>query len=89
MELKRSKVFFLDTIFRNYPAPPIFIHREVDDYGKTTYNIVYGKQRLETIFMFIDNKISRDSGFGDVNLNWKKFKDLDTEYKRLFWDYTS
>ncbi|MBB1644950.1 DUF262 domain-containing protein [Sphingobacterium sp. UME9] len=84
----KDRKFFLDTIFRNYPVPPIFIHRDVDDAGKTTYNIVDGKQRLETIFMFYENKISIDSKFNDENLNNKKFKDLSIENKRKFWDYS-
>lgn len=79
--------FFLDTIFRNYPAPPIFVHREVDDTGFTMFNVVDGKQRLETIMLFAENKISISKSYGDENLNGKKFKDLNTEYKRKFWDY--
>src|SRR5690606_10355581 len=78
----------LDTIFRNYPAPPIFIHRTVNDQGYTTYHIVDGKQRLETILSFFESKIAIAQDFGDVNLNGKKFKDLLPEYKRKFWDYT-
>jgi len=84
----KDRKFFLDTIFRNYPAPPIFVHRTVDDNGFATYHVVDGKQRLETIVKFFENKISIDAGFGDVNLAGKKFKQLTTEYKRKFWDYT-
>lgn len=84
----KDRKFFLDTIFRNYPAPPIFIHREVNDKGYTTYHVVDGKQRIETILSFFDNKLSISSNFGDKNLDGKKFKDLNSEYKRLFWDYT-
>lgn len=83
----KDRKFFLDTIFRNYPAPPIFVHREINDSGFTTFNIVDGKQRLETILAFAENKISISSTFGDDNLNGKKFKDLEIEYKRKFWDY--
>lgn len=79
--------FFLDTIFRNYPAPPIFVHREIDDKGFTMFNVVDGKQRLETIMLFAENKIAISKSFGDENLDGKKFKDLTTEYKRKFWDY--
>lgn len=84
----KDRKFFLDTIFRNYPAPPIFIHRIVDDKGFTTYHVVDGKQRLETILRFFDNKISVGSDYGDVNLDGKKFRQIPTEYKRKFWDYT-
>jgi hypothetical protein len=83
----RDRKFFLDTIFRNYPAPPIFVHREINDQGFTTFNVVDGKQRLETIILFAENKITISKTFGDENLNGKKFKDLTTEYKRKFWDY--
>lgn len=84
----KDRKFFLDTIFRNYPAPPIFIHRVVDDNGFATYHVVDGKQRLQTILSFFNNKISIASDFGDDNLNGKKFKQLSTEHKRNFWDYT-
>lgn len=84
----KDRKFFLDTIFRNYPAPPIFIHRSVNDQGYTKYHIVDGKQRLETILSFFENKISIAPDFGDSNLNGKKFKDLIPDYKRKFWDYT-
>lgn len=84
----KDKKFFLDTIFRNYPAPPIFIHRSVDDQGYTKYHVVDGKQRLETILDFFENKIAIAQDFGDTNLNGKKFQQLTPEYKRKFWDYT-
>jgi len=84
----KDKKFFLDTIFRNYPAPPIFIHRSVDDQGYSKYHVVDGKQRLETILDFFNDKIAMAQDFGDTNLNGKKFKQLSSEYKRKFWDYT-
>jgi hypothetical protein len=84
----KDRKFFLDTIFRNYPAPPIFIHRTVNDQGYTKYHVVDGKQRLETILSFFESRISIAQDFGDANLNGKKFKDLTQEYKRQFWDYT-
>lgn len=84
----KDRKFFLDTIFRNYPAPPIFIHRTVNDHGYTKYHVVDGKQRLETILSFFESKISIAQDFGNLELNGKKFKDLTSEYKRIFWDYT-
>lgn len=84
----KDRKFFLDTIFRNYPAPPVFIHRTVNDNGYTTYHVVDGKQRLETILSFFDNKLAIAADFGDTNLNGKKFKELSQDYKRKFWDYT-
>ena len=83
----KDRKLFLDTIFKNYPAPTIFLHRDTDENGRTVYNVVDGKQRLETIFMFMDNKISIDKNFGDTNFNGKKFSDLRPEERKLFFNY--
>ena len=83
-----DRKYFLDTIFRNYPCPTVFIHKEVSDSGKTTYHVVDGKQRLQTIMMFNNNEIGLDRRFGDVTFAGKKFKDLSRDQKRLFWNYT-
>lgn len=84
----KDRRFFLDTIFRNYPCPPIFINKSIDEFGKTTYHIVDGKQRLETILMFVDNKISLAKDFGDDRFNGLKFKNLHLDEKQLFWNYS-
>ena len=45
----RSKL--IDSILRNYPLPAIFLYkREVD--GHLVFDVIDGKQRLESIFMF-------------------------------------
>lgn len=80
--------FFLDTIFRNYPCPPIFIHKTMDDSGVATYHVVDGKQRLETILKFSKNRISISKDFGDEGLNGKKFKELSADFKKIFWNYS-
>jgi uncharacterized protein with ParB-like and HNH nuclease domain len=84
----KDRRFFLDTIFRNYPTPPIFVHWTIDDNGFTMYHIVDGKQRLETILGFAKNKIAIYPNYGDVNFDGKKFSELDVDQKRKFWDYT-
>lgn len=83
----KDRRFFLDTIMRNYPAPPIFIHRTIDEVGRSTYHVVDGKQRLETILQFANNKITIGADFNDELISGKKFKDIPAEYKRKFWDY--
>lgn len=80
--------FFLDTIFRNYPCPAIFIHKTINENGVPTYHIVDGKQRLETILNFVKNKIAIAKDYGDERLDGKRFKDLSPEMKRIFWNYS-
>lgn len=54
---RSDKQYFIDTILNNFPAPPIFLHRSIDDNGRPTYHVVDGKQRLQTIIEFTQNKL--------------------------------
>lgn len=84
----KDRRFFLDTIFNGYPSPAVFLHKQMID-GKTVYAVVDGKQRLETIFMFANNKIAIDKNFGDSRLAGKRWKTIkqDEGLARVFWDY--
>ena len=42
----------IQSIFEGYPLPSIFLYRR-DNKGKLIYDIIDGKQRLESIFMFL------------------------------------
>lgn len=85
----RDKQFFLDTIFRNYPSPAIFLHKTITEAGKATYHVVDGKQRTTTILEFVKDKIRIGKEFGDVRLNGKKWSELQGEQdlKQKFWNY--
>jgi uncharacterized protein with ParB-like and HNH nuclease domain len=45
---------FIDTILLGYPSPAIFLYRDVEETGKTRYDVVDGKQRFTAIFDFIE-----------------------------------
>ena len=85
----KDKQFFLDTIFRNYPCPAIFLHREINENGQTTYHVVDGKQRTHTILDFVNDRIRIAKDFGDIRLDGKRWRDLqgEPELKKLFWNY--
>lgn len=85
----KDRRFFLDTIFRGYPSPSIFLHKRIEG-EKAIYSVVDGKQRLETILLFaVHNKIAIDKEFGDSRLAGKKWKTIrrDEKLAREFWDY--
>ena len=86
---RKDKQFFLDTIFRNYPSPAIFLHKTIDDSGRSTYHVVDGKQRTQTILDFVDDRIRIASNFGDVRLDGKKWSNLQGEQqlKQKLWNY--
>ena len=83
----KDRKFFLDTIFRNYPSPAVFLHKEIDsEQGRMIYHVVDGKQRLETVIQYFENAIAMDKDYGNEKLNGKKWKqishdpDLNTQF---------
>jgi hypothetical protein len=84
---RKDRLFFLDTIFRGYPCPAIFLHQEKDEEGRPTYHVVDGKQRLETIIKFANNELTISRDHSNLELAGKKLKDLDKPLKDSFWDY--
>lgn len=85
----KDKQFFLDTIFRNYPSPAIFLHKTIDDAGQATYHVVDGKQRTQTILDFVADKIKISKDYGDARLDGKRWSELvgDVDLKQRFWNY--
>jgi hypothetical protein len=91
-----KKSFFIDSILKNLPIPPVFLRQKIDDTtGKTSYDVIDGKQRLTSIVEFIeDNFPTADEGedpFHDEELAGKLFSELEnyrlTQYKKMFWRY--
>ena len=73
----RSKL--IESILRNYPLPAIFLyHREEN--GKIIYDVIDGKQRLETILYFIG--VIRGKRF-----TVKSSIDDDLEITQIDWNY--
>ena len=83
----KDRRYFIDTILNNYPAPPIFLHKTLDENGRSTYHVVDGKQRLQTIILFRDNKVAIPADFSDVALQNKRWKALEKESREKFWNY--
>jgi len=61
-----KKSFLIDSIFKNYPIPAIFMRPNVNNQtGKTEYDIIDGKQRLEAVIAFIENSIPLTTYFAE------------------------
>lgn len=86
---RKDRLFFLDTIFRGFPSPAIFLHKTMEDDGKTTFHVVDGKQRLETILAFVNDKLRIARDYGDSRLDGKKWSQLEGEpsLRQNFWNY--
>jgi hypothetical protein len=86
---RRDKQYFLDTIFRDYPSPAIFLHKTVTESGKATYHVVDGKQRTQTILEFVADKLRISKDYGDNRLDGKAWSELqgNDDLKHAFWNY--
>src|SRR4051794_27406718 len=62
------KQFFVDSIVRNYPAPTIFLQVEVKPGAPTVYHVIDGKQRLTTLFEFVNDEFQTPETLEDVGL---------------------
>lgn len=85
---KSFKQFFIDTILRNYPCPPIFANMEISATGATIYHVIDGKQRLLAILDFLEDKFpvstepySRGTPAGQY------FSQLDIETQKKVYGY--
>ncbi len=80
--------YFIETILFDYPAPTIFLYEEINDMGVTNYNVVDGKQRLTSIFSFINNEYPVSENSDIQELKGKYFEEIDRDRKNRFWSYT-
>ncbi len=94
---EEKQAFLMDTILKNYPMPPIFLHQRIDEEtGATKYDVIDGKQRLTAIVKFLEGEIALPQDFdegiyGESKLNGIFFQDLEEElidYKKQLWRYT-
>ncbi len=82
------KDFFIDTLLLNYPAPALFLYEEINQNGSAKYNVVDGKQRLSTIFDFVENRFPISDNASYNELRGRYFEELDNEVKIRFWNYS-
>ena len=81
-------MYFLDTIFRGYPSPSIYLSKDVNDAGDSVFRVVDGKQRLETILSFAkDEIVLRD--YGDTSVDGRRWSEIrkNRELLKRFVDY--
>ncbi|HEX2945697.1 MAG TPA: DUF262 domain-containing protein [Clostridia bacterium] len=78
--------FLIDSILKNYPMPAIFLRPKVDNNtGRTVYDVVDGKQRLQSIVSFIENRIPLTSYFSEDILFINK-NEIEDQISGLFFE---
>ncbi len=81
------KVYFIDTILRNFPCPTIFLAVEISPTGLTKYHVVDGKQRLLTVFEFVNDELATSAEYSDPDYADMYFSKLPDKVKADFWGY--
>ena len=81
----------IDSIINNYDLPKIYFHEYSRKQAKKSgyrYAIIDGRQRLETIWQFMDNDLSLSDDiqvlrYPEAKLNHFRYSDLAKEYPKL------
>lgn len=71
----------IKSIYENVPIPSILLYERSED-GKVVYDVIDGKQRLESILMFMQEKGFRNKGYW-FKAEWKEEDEYGLD--RLFW----
>lgn len=79
--------YFIDTLLLGYPCPAIFLFQEISPEGISKYNVVDGKQRLETVFSFVQDEAPVYGGATISEYRDRYFKDLTAEVRSQFYAY--
>lgn len=78
---EKDKEELIDTIFKGFPIPAVFLCEANTDLSKIkkTYNVLDGRQRLESIFSYINN---------EFKYNGKTFGELSEGEKAIITNYS-
>ena len=84
---QRFKDYFVETVLLNYPAPAIFLYEEMSPEGRPIYHVVDGRQRLTTLFDFVDGRFHVGDRVSIEHLRGTSFQRLTDDLKRCVWTY--
>lgn len=79
---KKQRIHLMRSIFQGYPIPSIFVYRHEDEgTGRVIFDVIDGKQRIESLLMYMGHKPGRFSapiqlpGWEEPKeLNWRQLR---------------
>jgi hypothetical protein len=88
---KEKKQLLIDSVLNNYDIPKIYFHiyeREQQVKTGITYSVIDGRQRLETIWQFIEGKFNLSNDFeyqrdSSIKIAGLGYEDIAKEYPRI------
>src|ERR1700679_4145492 len=70
---QKQRVHLLESIFQGYPIPSVFLYRHVDEgTGKVVFELIEGKQRLESLLMYPGLMTGRANSTTEVGKTGKR-----------------
>lgn len=81
------KDYFIETVLLGLPAPAIFLYQDISPDGTTVQHVVDGKQRLTSLFEFIDGKFPVGEESQLTKFRGLYFRSLPDQVKKEFWSY--
>lgn len=79
--------YYIDSILRDYPSPAIYLQIETQPGLPTTYHVIDGKQRLETLIAFTKDEFNLGRLFSGEGYADAYYSDLPEGMKEDFADY--
>lgn len=88
---KEKKQLLIDSILNDYDIPKIYFHiyeREQQSESGITYSVIDGRQRLETIWQFIEGRFNLSNDFEyqrdpNIKISGLSYEDIAKEYPRI------
>lgn len=80
--------YFVDTLMRDYPSPPIFLEIVIEPGEPTSYNVIDGKQRLTAIFSFMNGAFHLAGYQADEGHEDAYWVDLDKDVQKRVLKYS-
>jgi len=85
----RDRAKLIDSILRNYPLPSIFLYQRQNKSGEIEYDVIDGKQRIESILMFMgairgkrfSTKSQLNADSQEELIDWNTIKRKNLQYK--------
>jgi len=89
----RDRRLLINSIFDNMPVPSVYLYRQTGKGGTPTHDVIDGKQRLESILLFmrkgpllrVEDELWVKRSFAEEDpLEWWAWSDLDDEQRNQF-----
>lgn len=84
--LDKHKSYLIDTTLHGLPIPEVYIQKDTNEDGATTYTVVDGQQRIRALLDFPKGRVFLMEKFspGRGDATWE---DLTADEKRNYWNY--